>query len=281
MKILITGSSGFLGSRLAIAFRDRGHEVTGTARRPGTEQIHFVLGEDFDRHLVTGFDAIVHAAHNFDSAACTLSGTQRLFQAARETQPAPRQLFVGSYSARTDAVSEYGRVKYALERIFLDAGETVIRPGLVIGNGGMFGRNLRTVMTIPVVPLLNGGRDEVPVLSIRDAIQCLTLLIESRQTGPWNLFHPDIPSMRDIIEAIAAETGRHRLVMPVPLPAALTLLRCISRLGLPLPIREDNIRSLQVNQTRIHKSDLARLGVIPQNMRDAVRAAVLSARASD
>jgi nucleoside-diphosphate-sugar epimerase len=273
MRILITGSSGFLGSRLAVSFRERGHVVTGTARHPGPEQVRFVLGEDFERSLVSGFDEAIHAAHDFDSAARTLEGTRKLFEAVQQGG-ATRQLFISSYSARPDAVSEYGQVKYALEQMFLDEGEAVVRPGLVIGNGGIFGRNLRTMITSPVIPLLNDGRDEVPVLSIGDAVRSIVLLVETRRAGAWNLFHPNIPTMRQIVDVVAAETGRRPLIVPVPAGIVLPAVRWAARLGIPLPFREDNIRSLEANRTRLHESGIGGLDIVPEDLREAIRAAV-------
>ncbi|MBC7928514.1 MAG: NAD(P)-dependent oxidoreductase [Bryobacteraceae bacterium] len=274
MRILITAGSGFLGSHLTAAFRERGHEVSGTSRQPGSGQIRFVLGEDLDPGIALGYEAIIHTAHDFDSAERTVSGTRRLFEVARSSGR-PQQWYVGSYSARPDASSEYGQVKYAMERIFLDAGGSVIRPGLLIGNGGMFGRNLRFLMTAPAIPLLNGGRDKVPVLSINDAIRCIILLVENGHQGAWNLFHPHLPEMREIVDVVLAESGRRRpIVVPVPLPLALVAARFGARMRISLPFREDNIRSLQANQVRVHDSDMERLGVVPEGLRDAVRTAL-------
>lgn len=282
MKILITAGNSFIGSRLSVYLQARGHTIVETARRPASNQVRFVLGDEVRSSLVSDFDAIIHAAHDFDSADRTLLGTRQLFEAARQSEHPPRQLFIGSYSARPDAVSEYGQVKYQLERIFLDANETIIRPGLVIGNGGLFARNLRTVMNAPIIPLLNGGRDDVPIISIDDLARSTALLLEGDRTGAWNLFHSEIPSMRDIVKAIGVSTNRRPLIVSVPVPIALAAIRLLSRLGIPLPFREDNIRSLAANRTRIHQSDLGALGVEPQSLIDAVRAAVesLSSRAS-
>jgi hypothetical protein len=100
---------------------------------------------------------------------------------------------VRSHSAREDAVGEYGISKYRIERMYLDGGETVVRPGLVIGSGGFvwataagytesadyaWSRQLLVTLRV-IIPLVGGGRDAVPVLAIP---------VELGRRSAYNLF---------------------------------------------------------------------------------------------
>lgn len=260
MKILITGGNGFFGSHMASGLRDRGHEVFITVRRAcGDQERSLILGQEFDPNLTTGFDAVVHAAHDVSSADRTIAGTIRLFNATRRNSPSARQLFVSSYSARPDAVSEYGTVKYELERFFLESSETVIRPGLIAGAGGLFGRNLRFVISTPVIPLIDGGSDEIPVISIRDAVLGTAILLERGLPGAWNLFHPEFPTMKQIVSEISSQIGKRRVVIPIPAVLALSAVVFLEKLGVRAPFRADNLKSIGANRIRIHMSDLDRL----------------------
>lgn len=271
MRILITGGKGFFGSHLTAWLRGRGHEVVVTTRNPtGPGELPLKLGEGGARLPLSGFESIIHAAHDFDSAERSINGVRHLFEAARSADPRPRQLFVGSYSARPDAVSEYGRVKYELERLFLEAGDTVVRPGLIAGVGGMFGRTLRAVLASPIVPLIGGGYDQAPIVSISDAVRATAMLTEEGKGGAWNLFHPELPLMREVIAEIARCAGKRRLILPVPAEVALIALNAMTRLGIEFPIRADSIRSLQANRARIYDSDFARLGIEPMDLRRSV-----------
>jgi nucleoside-diphosphate-sugar epimerase len=68
MRLLITGAGGFLGSRLAVLLRERGHEVLATTRpggRPAPEGVEAVAVDPGDvsaRELVRGRDAVLHLA---------------------------------------------------------------------------------------------------------------------------------------------------------------------------------------------------------------------------
>src|SRR5580704_14056034 len=57
MKIVIFGSTGMIGSRIATELEQRGHEVTGVSRATGTD----VTDPDSVATAATGADAVVSA----------------------------------------------------------------------------------------------------------------------------------------------------------------------------------------------------------------------------
>ena len=79
MRILLTGGTGFVGSHIAVALMDAGHDVRLLARRPAQVPVTFapharsvdevVVGDILDPRVVetaiTGCDAVVHAAAVF------------------------------------------------------------------------------------------------------------------------------------------------------------------------------------------------------------------------
>ena len=70
MKLLVTGATGFLGSRLTILFRERGLEVVAIARPAGRQRstdeqvdpLRIDAGDPAVRELVEGCDAVLHFA---------------------------------------------------------------------------------------------------------------------------------------------------------------------------------------------------------------------------
>jgi UDP-glucose 4-epimerase len=70
MKLLVTGASGFLGSRTADLLEDRGHEIVrlarpgGRPRRRGDEAnlVRMDAGDPAARDLLAGCDAVLHFA---------------------------------------------------------------------------------------------------------------------------------------------------------------------------------------------------------------------------
>lgn len=66
MRILVTGSAGFLGGHLCKTLKAAGHEITGLDLRSGNHGHHHIVGDVCDaglvQHLVANADAVVHLA---------------------------------------------------------------------------------------------------------------------------------------------------------------------------------------------------------------------------
>ncbi|MGZ8695223.1 MAG: NAD-dependent epimerase/dehydratase family protein [Gaiellaceae bacterium] len=76
MKLLVTGASGFLGSRSVKLLRERGHEVVALVRPDGRpragvpdDAIEIDAGDVAARELVSGCDAVLHFAGVPDPAS--------------------------------------------------------------------------------------------------------------------------------------------------------------------------------------------------------------------
>jgi NADH dehydrogenase len=262
VKILITGATGFLGGRLQRYWSEQGHIVTGTGRGAP-----FALAENMDeqglRRALAGHDAVVHCAYDSQaSVAVNVAGTKSICSAA-EVSGAPWQMLLGSYAARPAAVARYGQIKYELERYFLDRGHTVVRPGLVVGDGGIFRRNMDAIVRAPVIPLLDGGKDPVPVIAIDDFVSAMDVLLEQRARGVFNLFNRDLVTMRVLVDTIARMAGRRPWRVAVPLKPALWLVETATKLGIRLPFGTDNIRSLKQSLPGVYESDLEALVPMP------------------
>jgi nucleoside-diphosphate-sugar epimerase len=265
MKVFITGIGGFLGSNLARALEARGHQVMGKTARVR-------LGEPVDPAVFGDAETIVHCAHDFRPGTLELNvaGSGLLFEAARGR----RRIFVSSHSAREDAAGEYGISKYRIERLYLAAGEIVVRPGLVIGSGGLFGRTLRTVRNLRVIPLVDGGRDAVAMVAIADFSQAMVNLIESGADGTYNLFNANRPTMREIVDIVLRLAGRRALVVPVPYALALAATRAAARWKLPVGFSAESLGTLRLNRRPVHESDLRKLVMRETSVEEAIALAL-------
>ena len=250
-SVFIIGVRGFLGSNLAAALEARGHQVRGSSRAA------IRIGDPVDPAVFEDADTVVHCAHDFQAGALerNVEGSRLLFDAARGR----RRIFVSSHSAREDAIGEYGISKYRIERFYLAEGETVVRPGLVIGAGGSFWRRMNAMRSARIIPLADGGRDGVPVLAIADFREAMARLIESGQRGAWNLFNETMPTVREMTSTVLRLEGRRALLVPIPYGPALAAVRAAEMLNVPLPFDSASLRTLKLNRKPVHESDLRKL----------------------
>jgi nucleoside-diphosphate-sugar epimerase len=278
VKLFLTGVGGFIGGHLAAHWAALGHEVHG-ASHSGAALPHlrsvvpFQLGKGIPAAEFAGVEMVVHLAYDRAAGlAVNFDGTKKIYTTARAAG-VPRQMLVSSYSARPDSLSEYGRLKYDLELRCMNFPDLIVRPGLVVGDGGLFHRNMRKILSTAVMPLLDGGRDLLPVVAIDDLVAAVTVLLDGHR-GPYNLFNPELVTMRRFIQTINRTAHHRAFYFDVPLNLATKLLALIEKTGIKLPVDSDNLRALKQNQECIHRSDLERLLPSYQSFDEMIAAAV-------
>lgn len=283
-RVLVTGSSGFIGARLVEALRRDGVRVTGMCRhaRAGAGE----LGADLrDRasleRACAGIDAVVHCAghaHAFGVAADAADrlhhdinylGTRNLAEAAARSG-VRRLVFLSSVKAMgspgAQCVDEswpappdtaYGRAKRAAEDAVLDAGRrhgisvTNLRLAMVYGRGsrGNLERMARAIRAgwFPPLPETGARRSLVHVNDVVDAIRCV--LADARADGKtWIVADANTYSGAQLYDALRALLGKRPASWRVParlLRSAAAGADLLARLaGRPLPLGGDVVERL-------------------------------------
>lgn len=295
MRLLVTGASGFIGSRFCEMALEAGHEVVALVRAgktvsAATRVVHGSLPYDVPSAAWAGVNACVHAAAITTSAAAgesqavNLEGTRFLLAQAKNAG-IQRFVFISSQSAHENAVSAYGVTKREGEQLVRGSGlpHAILRPGLVFGPGeqGLFYRMRQSVRKLPVLPLLGGGKAAVQPIYVDDL--CLAILkcldLPTGENAELNLGEPNAMTLRDFLQAIAlAERGKAKAQLSVPLGPIKAVVSVGEKLRLPLPISSDNLRGMQVVQTMDTATSLKRLNLQLRPFADSMRKSV-SARA--
>ena len=274
MRVFITGINGFIGSALARSLLQRGHEVVGTVSAPeklaavtshSTTCYVFRINEEFDPTILQGVDALVHCAYDLRKGKTihNLEGTKKLAQAAM-AQGVKWQIYIGSYSAHEKATSEYGKTKLELEKFFLSLGQIVVKPGLVIGDGGVFLKMSDFMRRFPVTPLIDGGRGKLTIISICDLTRSLAQLIENPKRGCFRLYNDEQVTFKELLVEIKSGGGFRTILVPVPGHVIYAGLWLAAKLRLPIQVDSGNLQGFQANQSVQDPSDLSQF--VPQPM---------------
>jgi len=286
MRVLVTGASGFVGGALCEVLAESGHQPVALSRRPvpglaalGIPWFRCDLPGEIDAEAFQRGDMLVHCAYSTrfksrsEAVAINLDGTQALLRLFRERGGA-KFVLISSVAAHDEAESLYGKSKLQLEGELDPSRDLAIRPGLVIGRGGLYGRMSETLRKSGWVPLFYGGTQQVQTIWIRDLCRGIQTALELDLTGRLTLAHPVQVPIRDLYCAIGRSVGTR--VRFVRLPGGLVRagLQLAEGLGLNLPVTSENLLGLKHARVFDVSEDLARLKLSPVDCQEAIRRSV-------
>ncbi len=278
MKIVISGSSGFIGTHLVTRLQASGHDVLRLVRRsprgPGEVPWDPAAGE-LDAARLQGVDAAINLAgagvgdkrwtdeYKQLLRSSRVDSTALLSRTLATLEPRPSVLLSGSaigfYGDRGE--EELTEASARGEGFFPDlvqeweaaadparsAGITVatLRTGLVMGPGGGMLARLLPLLKLGLGGPLGSGRQWWSWISLPDELAAIEHLLTAGLDGPVNLTAPQPDRQKAVVEALA-----HRLARPAFVPAPALALRLV--LG---EFSSDVLSSQRVLPTRLQADD--------------------------
>ncbi len=230
MRVLVTGATGFVGARLTGALVEAGHEVRAMTRKPdryrgaGTAVGGDVTDPASLAEAVDGQEAAYYLVHSLDSADFTerdRRGAEAFADAARDA--GVRQVvYLGGLGDEDDKLSEHLRSRREVEGILRDrVPTTVLRAGIVIGDGGISWEILRQLVArLPIMATPRWVQTRTQPVAVEDALAFLIgVLGREEAVGQiYDIGGPEPLTYGDMLRAVGGMTGGVlRLIVPVPL----------------------------------------------------------------
>ena len=257
MKVLVTGVTGFIGSALAYRLIASGHEVVGLSRDREKARESLPVVKDFyawphdgqlSPSLLATVDAVVNLGGESVAGRWTKSKKERIYESritgTRNLVNAMRNMGHPGVLVNASAVGFYGDrgeeelteasgagegflacVCDAWEAEALQANSdgiraTVMRLGIVLGQGGGALKPMLPLFRVGLGGPLGGGRQWWPWVHIDDAVSALIAAIERPHQGVYNLASPNPARQKDFAKALGSVLHR-----PAFMPAPTSILR--------------------------------------------------------
>lgn len=256
MRILLTGATGYIGSRLVAELLAEGHQVVVTSRNPArlgaygwVDDVTVVAMDARESDSTAAafvsagaVDVVYYLLHGIGDPGFRESDNRAAANVADAARTAGvrRIVYLGGFVPGGETLSDHlaGRAEVA-EALHVDGGAEVVWLGaaLIIGAGSTSFEILRYVGDrFPVLPLPSWMSNPIDPISIRDVLYYLVAAADSDQVpaGSYDISGPDTTTYRDLLAAYARLSGNWQVEVPVGgVPTALVSM--VSAAVLPVP----------------------------------------------
>ena len=286
-RVVVFGGSGFIGRYVVKRLAAAGHPVRVACRdverakflKPmgAVGQVSTMLtnvrypetvaaacdGMDWVVNLV----GILHeaGAQHFDVVQA--EGAETIAKAAAAAG-ASKLVHLSAIGADADSESLYAQSKAMGEAAVKEAfpTATIIRPSVVFGpEDDFFNRFADLARFTPALPLIDGGHTKMQPVYVGDVADAICKSLDDATCAgqTYELGGPRVMTMKEIMEYTLAESGKKRLLVPLPSAIAAIKARFLELLPNP-PLTRDQLKLLaHDNVVGEGASGLTDLGITP------------------
>jgi uncharacterized protein YbjT (DUF2867 family) len=267
VRILVTGATGYVGSRLVTALLAAGHQVLAATRDPARlTQVGW-----FDDVTVVKLDAVdVDSAHTALADAGPIDviyylvhaigqpgfrdadrAAARNVAAAAKTAGVRRIVYLGGFVPSEGGLSEHltSRAEVA-DALHVEGGPEVVWLGaaVILGAGSTSFEMLRYVGDrFPVIPIPTWMDNPIDPISIRDLLHYLVPAADPERVPPgaYDIAGPDTTSYRGLLKTYARTSGKWHTGLPA-WGLDTTVASWVTAMVLPVPdgLAADLVESL-------------------------------------
>ncbi len=285
--VTVFGGSGFVGGQVVRQLAKAGHRVRVAVRNPNLAYKMRMLGD------VGQIEVVQANVRNAPSVARAVEGAEGVVNLVGVLWESGRQKFqtlhvmgartiaeqakaagvtrfvqISAIGANAESSSKYARTKAegeaAVRAVF--PGAVVIRPSIVFGADDKFFNKFGQMAALfPALPLIGGGETKFQPVYVGDVAAVVAKAVSSPAAEglTYELGGPTVYSFKQLLEMILVETGRNRILAPIPWFAASLIGKVGDLSPLTPPLTSDQVESLKTdNVANSGLPGLAEAGVV-------------------
>lgn len=231
LTVLVTGASGFVGSHVAGALVEEGHDVRAMTRRPGdyAGPGNPVAGDMTDPDSLVaaleGVDAAYYLVHSLDSQDFEKQDAEaaRAFAVAAARTGVKQIVYLGGLGTEDGDLSRHLRSRREVEGLLAGTGVpvTVMRAAIVVGHGGISWEMTRQLVdNLPMMATPPWVDTRTQPIALEDVVRYLVGVLDNEQAlgRTFEVGGPDVLTYGEMMRrASVIQNGRDVPIVKVPL----------------------------------------------------------------
>ncbi|MGC4106129.1 MAG: complex I NDUFA9 subunit family protein [Thermomicrobiales bacterium] len=290
MRILVTGGTGFVGSRIVDRLKPV-HDVVLLERdasgHHAPEGVSSLVGDVTDAASLAGklvgFDVVIHlvaiieehGGATFDGVI--RQGTENIVAAARAAG-VPRFIHMSAIGVKDDPAYPYHQAKWKAEQAVMSSGLewTIFRPSVIFGKGDGFVTVLAGVVRqFPITPIAGSGDARFQPVWVDDVADCFMRAVDDPDFTDGQVYElggGKHYTYEQMIDAIARQLGVKRPRVHIPLPVMKAVVAASGPLPMALrpPVTSEQLKMLSLDNTAAGSATGELIGREPVALEDGI-----------
>jgi uncharacterized protein YbjT (DUF2867 family) len=279
MKVLVTGATGFTGSRLVPLLLKNGFQVRVFVRPTSDRSPLSTLTVEWATGDFTNPDSFTAALRGVDAlvniASLGFGHAESILRSAKEAG-VKRGIFISTTAIFTQLNAGSKSVRLAAEEAIQASGldYTILRPTMIYGSprDRNMWRLIRLLRITPVMPIFGDGESLQQPIFVDDVAQAVLLALQTDATigKSYNIAGKAPLTYNQVIDTVASALGKRVWKLHLPYMPIVRMLQFTERMHLRLPIKAEQVLRLNENKAFSYEEAQRDFGFSPRSFGEGI-----------
>ena len=257
MKVLVTGATGFTGSRLVPLLLQNGYQVRVFVRPTSDRSPLSALTVEWATGDFANPETFTAAMHGVDAlvniASLGFGHAESILKSMKEAG-VRRGIFISTTAIFTQLNAVSKSIRLAAEEAIQTSGldYTILRPTMIYGSkrDRNMWRLIRLLRITPIMPIFGDGESLQQPIFVDDVAQAVLLALKNDMTigKSYNIAGKAPLSYNQVIDTVASALGKRVWKLHLPYMPIVRALQFTERMKLRLPIKAEQVLRLNENK---------------------------------